>query len=136
MAKIVALHDYIEIDGQDVSNLFSQFSLDSTDSDVDVSGFSESGTDETLSGTRSEGFTGQAFYGEELAALLWPLHEDREVFRVLWQPNGLVDSSAIPYYAECQLRNFNPSNTRGSASTMPINFKVADPVGVRQGTGS
>jgi hypothetical protein len=134
--KRIALHDRISIDGTDVSGSFSQFDLDSTDSDVDVSGFSVSGVDETLSGTRAEGFAGTAFYSEDLASLLWPLHNDRSVFEVLWQPNGLIDDTAAVYYANCQLRTFSPNNTRGSASTMPVSFKVADANGVTKAAGT
>lgn len=136
MAKRTALHDKIKIDGTDVSNLFSQFGFASTDSDVDVSGFSESGVDETLSGTRSEGFSGQAFFTEDLADLLWPIHDDRSIVEVWWQPNGLIDPTADAYYANCQLRTFNPNNTRGSASTTPINFVVADSVGIQKAAGT
>ena len=134
--KIVALHDYVEIDGTDVSNSFSQFGLTSDDSTVDVSGFSQTGTDETLSGTRAEGFSGQAFYSDDLADLLWPIHYDRSVVKVLWKPNGLVDSTAQEYYANCQLRNFDPTNTSASASTMPVSFVVADANGVTKATGT
>ena len=134
--KRVALHDRIEIDGTDVSNCFSSFGLTSDDSDVDVSGFSVSGTDETLSGTRAEGFAGQAFYSEDLADILWPIHYNRSVVEVLWQPNGLIDSSAAVYYANCQLRTFDPTNQRGSASTTPVSFKVADSAGVTKADGT
>ncbi len=135
--KRVALHDLIEIDGTQMdAGQFSTFDMNSTDSDVDVSGFTLTGTDETLSGTRAEGFAGTAFYSEDLAELLWPLHNDRSIFRVKWTPNGLVDSSALTYYANCQLRTFNPSNTRGSASTMPVSFVVADQNGITQAPGT
>lgn len=128
--KRIALHDYIEIDGTDVSGSFSQFGFTSDDSTVDVSGFSVSGVDETLSGPRSEGFSGQAFYSEDLAALLWPIHYNRDIVEVRWQPNGLLDNTANIYFARCQLRNFDPSNTRGSASTTPVSLVVADSVGI------
>jgi hypothetical protein len=134
--KRIALHDKISIDGTDVSGSFSQFDLDSTDSDVDVSGFSVSGVDETLSGTRAEGFAGTAFYSEDLATLLWPLHDNRTVFEVSWQPNGLIDPTAAVYYANCQLRTFSPNNARGSASTMPVTLKVADANGVTKAAGT
>lgn len=130
--KRVALHDKIEIDGTDVSNAFSQFGLTSDDASVDVSGFSVSGSDETLSGTRAEGFSGQAFFTPELANLLWPIHYNRSVVEVKWQPNGLLDATEDVYYAMCQLRTFDPNNTRGSASTTPITLTVADSNGVRK----
>ena len=134
--KKIALHDEIRIDGTDFSNDFRTFGLSSEDSDVDVSGFSATGNDETLSGTRSEGFSGQAFYSEDLADILWPIHNDRTVAEVLWQPNGLIDSGAAVYYANCQLRTFDPTNQRGSPSTTPVSFKVADSAGVTKADGT
>jgi hypothetical protein len=136
VAKRIALHDRIVIDGTDVSNLFSQFGLSSTDSDVDVSGFSATGVDETLSGTRAQGFSGQAFFTDDLADLLWPIHNDRSIVEVWWQPNGLLDSGEDCYYANCQIRTFNPSNTRGSASTTPVEFKSVDSTGVTKATAT
>lgn len=134
--KLVARHDRIEIDGTDVSNAFKEFRFSSEDSDEDVSGFSATGVDESLPGTRAQGFSGTAYYTEESAALIAPLHFNRTVVEILWQPNGLVDGSATTYYANCTINTFGPENTRGSVSTMPFAAKTADEDGIQYGAGT
>lgn len=128
--KLIARHDKVEIDGNDVSNSFSQFGLSMVDSDEDVSGFSVTGNDETLPGARAQGFSGQAFYSEDFAALVVPIYLNREVVEIVWTPNGLVDAGATHYRANCTIGEFSPSNTRGSASTTPFTAKTADAQGV------
>jgi hypothetical protein len=134
--KLIARSDRISIDGTDVSNSFRQFGLSSVDSEEDVSGFSETGNDETLPGSRAQGFSGEAFYSEDLASLLVPLHLARTLVEIQWQPNGLVDGSAGVYYAICTINEFSPSNTRGSASTTPFTAKTADATGVTFADGT
>lgn len=128
--KGIALHDRITVDGTDMSNAFRSFGFTSDDTDVDVSGFSVSGSDETLSGPRAEGFSGDVFITPETEALLWPLHYNRTIFEVAWQPNGLIDNTRTTYHANCQLRTFDPSNTRGDASVSSVTFRVADDNGI------
>jgi hypothetical protein len=125
-----ALHDKITVDGVDMSNAFHSFGFTSDDNDVDVSGFSESGTDETQSGTRAEGFAGDMYITPETEEIMWPIHYNRSIVEVSWQPNGLIDPTRKVYHALCQLRTFDPSNTRGEASITPVSFKVADPNGI------
>jgi len=135
--KKIALHDEIKIDGTDFSNDFRTFGLSSEDSDVDVSGFSATGNDESLSGTRAQGFEGEAFYTEEAAAILWALHNNRTIFQVQWTPGGLlVTSGNKTYYGMCQLRSFNPNDTRGDVQVMTCTFKTANAAGITQGTGT
>ena len=128
--KKTALHDRITVDGVDMSNAFDTFGFTSDDQDADVSGFSVSGVDETLSGTRAEGFTGDVFITSETEALLWPLHRDRDIFQVSWQPDGLVDNTRTTYHALCQLRTFDPSATRGQPYKTTATFRVSDPNGI------
>lgn len=128
--KGIALHDRITVDGTDMSNAFHSFGFTSDDTDVDVSGFSVSGSDETLSGPRAEGFSGDVYITPETEALLWPLHYNRTIFEVAWQPNGLVDNTRQTYHANCQLRTFDPTNTRGDAALSSVTFRVADDNGI------
>lgn len=128
--KLIARHDKITIDGTDVSNSFSEISRVSTDSQVDVSGFSVTGVDENLPGSRAQSFTGTAFYTEELAALCEPLYANRTVFEMTWQPDGLVDSTREVYVGNVVITEFSPSNTRGSASTFPFTATAADANGI------
>jgi hypothetical protein len=129
--KIIARHDKITIDDVDVSNSFSEFGYSSEHSEEDVSGFSVSGVDETLPGATSQEFTGTAFYTEELAMIVEPLHRARTVCSIAWQPNGLVDATREIYYGECTINQFGPANTRGSVSTMPFSARPADENGIR-----
>lgn len=135
--KKIALHDEIKLDGTDFSNDFRTFGLSSEASDVDVSGFSATGTDETLSGPKAQGFEGEAFYTEEAAAILWALHSNATIFQVQWTPGGLLTTSGNKtYYAQCQLRTFNPNDTRGDVQVMTCTFKTADATGITQATGT
>jgi len=128
--KKIALHDRITVDGVDVSNAFHSFGFTSEDAEVDVSGFSVSGSDETLSGARSQGFTGDVYVTKEIEALLWPIHLNRTTVQVSWQPDGLVDNTRTSYHGNCQLRSFSPADTRGDASTFTATFTVADSTGI------
>lgn len=128
--KKIARHDKITIDDVDVSNSFRQFGLSSEHSEEDVSGFSASGADETLPGSTAQSFTGEAFYTEELAQIIWPLHENRTVCTIAWQPDGLVDATREIYSGECIIYQFGPADTRGSVSVMPFTARAADENGI------
>ena len=129
--KLISRHDKITIDDVDVSNSFSEFGYSSEHSEEDASGFSVSGLDEMLAGSTAQEFTGTAFYTEELALIVEPLHRNRTVVSISWQPNGLVDATREIYYGECQIMTFGPANTRGSVSTMPFSARPADANGIR-----
>lgn len=129
--KTVANHDFVEIDGTDYSNAFRQFGLSSEHSEVDVSGFSESGVDETLPGNTAQGFSGEFFVNSTLASDLWDLHITRAVVDVVWQPDGLKDPTGPSWHGLCTINQFSPSDTRGSASVSPFSAKAADALGIR-----
>jgi hypothetical protein len=128
--KKIARHDRILIDGTDVSNSFREFGFLGEHSLEDVSGFSASGFDETLPGSTSLGFEGEAFYTEELAAIVYPLFANRTVVEIVWQPDGLVDATRENYVGNCTINTFGPRNTRGSVSTMPFSATAADEDGI------
>jgi hypothetical protein len=128
--KKISRHDKITIDGTDVSNSFREFGLTSEDSTEDVSGFSVTGVDETLPGNRAQGFTGEAFYTKELMAIIAPIHLDREVVPISWQPDGLVDATREVWSGNCTINTISPTNTRGSASAMPFSATTADEDGI------
>lgn len=135
--KVIARHDRVTIDGVDVSNSFREFSgPNSEHSDEDVSGFSESGNDESLPGSTASGFTGTAFYSEDFADLIYPLHANRTPVEIQYQPNGLVDPTARVYYGVCTINQFGPQNTRGTVSTMPFSAKPATADGIQSGAGT
>lgn len=128
--KDIARHDRITIDGTDVSNAFFEFGVANEDTEEDVSGFSESGNDETLPGGRAQRFTGQCFYTHEFYALVWPLYRDREVVEITWQPNGLVDPTREVWYGNVTVSQFSPTATRGTRRAMPFEARAADEDGI------
>ena len=130
--KKIARHDKITIDGTDVSNSFSAFGRPSTDSQEDVSGFSVTGVDEFLPGTRNQQFTGTAWYTEELAAIVEPLYTNRTITTITWQPDGLVDATREIYSGTGTITEFSPEDTRGSGMTFPFAF-VPDSNGITVG---
>ena len=128
--KKIAKYDKITIDGTDVSNSFRTFGYSSEHSEVDVSGFSATGTDEILPGNTAQAFTGEAFYTEELAAIVEPLHRNRTACTIAWQPDGLIDSTREIYTGSCYINTFGPGNTRGDVMVMPFNAKPATSAGI------
>ena len=118
--KKVSRHDKITIDGTDVSNSFREFGFTSENTVEDVTGFSTTGTQETLPGVTNQSFVGEAFYTEELAAIVQPLHANRTVATVTWQPDGLVDATREIYTGEVLINTFGPTNTVGGVLVMPF----------------
>lgn len=128
--KQIARHDKITIDGTDVSNSFRQFGFTSEHSEEDVSGYSVTGNDEFLPGRTNQAFTGEAFYTEQLGAIIQPLHAARTVVEITWQPNGLIDPTREIYRGNCTINQFGPTTTRGTVAVMPFNAKPADETGI------
>lgn len=128
--KIIAKSDFISIDGTDYSNAFREFSLSSADSQVDASGFSETGVDENLQGARAQGFTGTFFISSAVASDFWTMHATRSVVPIIWQPNGLVDNTGPSWSGNCTIDVFNPGDTRGDVSTSPFTATSADAAGI------
>ena len=118
--KKVSRHDKITIDGTDVSNSFREFGFTSENTTEDVTGFSAAGTQELLPGITNQQFVGEAFYTEELGAIIQPLHANRTVCTIAWQPDGLVDATREIYSGEVLINTFGPTNTVGGVSVMPF----------------
>ena len=128
--KLIARSDRITIDGTDVSNSFREFGYSSEHTSEDVTGFSSTGTAETLAGVTTQAFTGEAFYTEELAAIIEPLHRNRTACVISWQPNGLADPTREIYTGTCTINQFGPANTVGSVAVMPFNAKPSTSTGI------
>ncbi len=128
--KKIAKYDKILIDGTDVSNSFRVFGYSSEHAEIDVSGFSATGTDETLPGNTTQTFTGEAFYTEELALIVEPLHRNRTNTVISWQPDGLLDATREIYSGTCTINQFGPANTRGDVMTMPFTARPATSAGI------
>ena len=128
--KQIGRHDRITIDGTDVSNSFRQFGYSSEHAKEVVTGFSVTGNEESLPGTTTQSFTGEAFYTPELAAIIEPIHSGRSIVEITWQPDGLVDATREVYVGNCTIDTFGPSTTVGSVVTMPFTANAADATGI------
>lgn len=128
--KLIARHDKIMIGSTDVSNSFRTFGYSSEHAEEDVTGFSSTGNEESLPGRTTQSFTGEAYYTEELAAQIQPLHAARTPVYISWQPDGLVDATREIYYGTCTINQFGPANTVGSVSTMPFTAKPSTAAGI------
>lgn len=118
--KLIARSDKVIIGSTDVSNSFRNFGYSSEHAKEDVTGFSATGTKEELAGVTTQAFSGEAFYTEELALIVEPLHRARTPVLISWQPDGLVDATREIYSGTCTIDTFGPANTVGSVSTMPF----------------
>ena len=128
--KRVCKHDRISIDGVDVATRSTSSGSPARHSEEDASGFSVTGVDETLPGATAQGFNGTFFVTEEITDLLWPIHADKTVVEIQWQPHGLVDTTAGVFYGNCTINEFSPTDTRGSVSTSPFSATTADEDGI------
>lgn len=90
MPKYLLTNALVQVNGTDLSTF--AFSLDTPDEreQVDVSGFSETGTQEFLPGQRSQTITVgflQAFGASEPHRVLQPLYESGSAFSLLVRPD-------------------------------------------------
>ena len=93
--KKISRSDKILIDGTDVSNSFRTFGYSAERSEEDATGFSATGTRETLPGSNDQTFAGEAFYTEELALIVEPLQRNGTACTISWQPDGLADARQV-----------------------------------------
>ncbi len=131
--KKISRHDKITIDGTDVSNSFRTFGYTSEHTNVDATGFSATGVTENLPGTSTQTFSGEAFYTEELAAIVEPLHRSRTACTIAWQPDGLVDATREIYSGSMYIMTFGPADTVGDVAVMPFEAVTAVAAGITVG---
>lgn len=134
VGKRIALKDYVEIDGVDMSDLFSEFGFSSEHAQVDVSGFNPTGADEFLAGNTTQSVTGTVFgsyAAGETWDILWPLHRDKTVFTIKWRADQSLPVSATNPTLEgnAQLLTWAPGATRGSVDSFAVTFSSADATG-------
>lgn len=127
MGKRIALHDYIEVDGEDLSEFARSVSFTSEDEQVDVSGFNASGQNETLAGNRARSVTVEFFMSRESGEVhdtIYPLHRDREEFEFVWRAdqNEVVSSTNPELRGTVIVPTYGEGATRGEAETTSITF--------------
>lgn len=125
--KEIALHDRVDIDGTDMSNLVRGVERESEQEQVDVSGFSVSGQDEFLAGAQTKSITFEVFGGgtAEQKNLL-EIHENRTVVWIEWQPDGLLDSSRETLVGNALLISYPTGSARKEVRATPARFVPAD----------
>ena len=97
MAKRIALYDFVEVDGQDVSSLCRSLEFESEDQEVDVSGFNPTGASEFLQGTRVRAVTCE-FYGSrganDIHQTVFHIHDARGTCDFVWRADSNLPVSA------------------------------------------
>jgi hypothetical protein len=135
MAKRIALYDWIEIDGVDLSEYARSITLSSEHERVDVSGFTPSGANEYLAG-QTEQSVEIEFFGSyatgEVWRTLYPIHRDRDTATFEWRPNqnAAVGPTNPELRGNVQLLTYSPGATRGEAETFTATFTAADSSGL------
>ena len=135
MSKRIALKDFIEVDGHDLSTFASAIQLHSDDEQVDVSGFNSTGADEFLAGKRTQSVDVTFFgaYGAgETHDVLYHLYRDRVVFTFKWRPDqtALVSDTNPELSGNVQLLSYGPGASRGQADSFQVTFTAADENGL------
>lgn len=125
--KEIALHDRVEFDGTDISNLVRSVERESSQEQVDASGFSESGRDEFLAGSQTQSITFDIFGGgTDTHKALIAAHEERTVVWIEWQADGLLDSTRETLVGNALLIDYPTGSTRKEVRTTPARFVPAD----------
>lgn len=126
MGKEVVLYDKITVDGTEISMYCRGVESESTNEQIDDSGFSATGNDEFLAGKRTQSVTLDIMAGSEVMDLLEGLHTSRDVFPFIWQPHGLVDSARRKLTGNAQLLTYSPGGSRGEVRSMSAQFTAGD----------
>ena len=135
MSKRVALKDYIEIDGHDISDFCNSIKENSANEQVDVSGFNSTGADEFLAGKRTQSVDIGVFgsYGSgEIFDVLYHIFRDRSIVTFKWRPDQTagVSSTNPQLTGNIQINTWGPGATRGQADTFTVTVTAADQNGL------
>ena len=135
MGKRIALKDFIEVDGVNISNFCRAVEFTSEHEEVDVSGFNATGANESLAGQTVQSVTLEV-YGSyasgEIHQTLYPIHRDRDIVAFAWRPDGSVAASATnpELNGNVQVLSWGAGATRGEAETFSITLTAADENGL------
>lgn len=135
MAKRIALKDEITVDLVDISNLCRSVEFSSEHEEVDVSGFNDTGANESLAGQTVQSVTLEVYgsYGSnEIHQVLYPLHRDRTIVDFTWRPDGSAAVSVTnpELRGSVQVLTYSPGATRGEAETFSVTLNAADSDGL------
>jgi hypothetical protein len=128
--KQINRHTKVTIDGTDVSNAFRDIRFTGSNAVEDATGFSVTGNAEELPGRTTTGFTGEMYYTEEIAAIVYPIFANRTAVEMSMQPNGLVDATREVYIGNVNINEFEAGGPVGSVQTSPFSASAADEDGI------
>lgn len=122
--KRIALHDFVEIDGTDVSYWAKGVELGSEHERVEVGGFTPTGRDEFLAGRTEQQVQVTFNMSPDLHNLLWPIHRDREIVPFAWREdmNNPVSSDNQELRGEVQLLTYPRGAARGEVEEATMVF--------------
>jgi len=130
MSKRIALKDYVELDGVDISNLTRSVSFESTDDQVDVSGFNPTGSSEFLAGNRVRQVTLEVYGSRganEIHQIVFPIHDQRLTATFKWRADSAsVSATNEELRGDVKILNYVEGGTRGEAETATITLIEAD----------
>lgn len=129
--KRIALTDYIEIDGVDLSNNARSIQFTSEDERVDASGFNTTGAEEFLAGTRVREVTVEFIMtrgSQGVHQTLYRLHDERVEFDFVWRPNGedMISATNEELRGTVILPQWNEGATRGELEVASLTFVASD----------
>lgn len=134
MAKVILRDAFIQVDGTNLSNFFSEVAIESEKNEVDLTGFGSTYTDIGL-GLGDASITGTLFQDFDAASVdsvLWPLHNTASEFPVVVRPTSAAKSATNPeYQMTAVLPSYSPlSGSVGDASTIDVSFRNASQAGL------
>lgn len=129
MAKTLALTDYVSVDGTDLSLYARTVNVSSEHTQVDVSGFNSTGTDEFLMGNTVQSVEVEFFWSPAVHDVLYQPHRDKEAVAFAYRPNG--QSSSDPQLTgNVYIQNYNPQMARGEGRPFTVTFTTSDSTGL------
>lgn len=123
--KRVALKDYVECDGVDLSKWFRNIQVQSEDDQVDASGFNATGVDDIIPGKRARTVTGEVIMSRVSGGphqVLFQLHNGRVEFDFVWRADSSAGVSATngEWRGKVTLPTWSEGATRGELEVMSI----------------
>jgi hypothetical protein len=134
-SKRIALNDYVEVDGVNLSTFCRSISFASEHEQVDVSGFNTTGLDETLDGKTTQSVTCEFFESHgsnEVHQVLYRLHKEKVEFDFVWRANvnAAVGATNPELRGSVRLPAWSDAVTRGDVATQTLTFVTADTSGL------
>lgn len=138
MAKFVLKNPVITVNAVDLSDHFSEVSIETERDEVDVTAFGDANKfmvaglgDATITGT-----VFQDYAAAKVDATLWPLSTSDTAFTVSVKPTNAATSATNPLYSmSCLLYTYNPvSGSVGEAATTDVTFRNASQAGLTRAT--